>query len=267
MDNENKWTEFCDDINRSMADIKKSFKEPELTFVDYASSVGIIHKSDANSLNAIKNYALGWVDGDNKEELGNKIEELLDCIRERDSKIVRLKDDTDKNERKWKEWYRKAKKDCEDLCFKLENYTSDKLGILSLFADIMDEVIDKDGFYMEKAKTKIKGMIRSRKRSSFWKVVVDTTLLLVALAVIGVLFVLIGVEKGLCDKEPTALGKWITVGFILALLVGAIFLIIRICSLIKKSKNETQRLQSLLDKMEIHKMTKHEIDRELEKVL
>ena len=146
MDNNNKWTEFCDDINQSMAEVKKFFKESELTLEDNASSDGVIHNSDVNSLNTVKNHVLELVDNGKKEELGNKIEELLACIRERDTKIEQL----NKNEGKWKEWYGKAKNDCEELYAKLEKYTSDKLGIVSLFSDIMEVVIDKDGFYMEK---------------------------------------------------------------------------------------------------------------------
>lgn len=264
MDNNNKWTKFCDEINQSMAEVRKDYKEPELSFVDYASSVGMSHKSDEDSLNAIKNYALDKVDGENKEELGNKIEELLDCIRERDTKIVRLQNDTDNNERKWKEWYRKAKKDCEELCAKLEKYTSEKLGIISLFADILKVVVDKDGFYLEKAKIIIKDKILSEKRSSIWKFIADATLLLVGFAVITVIFLMVGTDKVLCGIHITDLGKWIAVGFIVVTIIGVVCMIIRICSLIKNSKKEIQRLQSILDDMNINEMTKHDIDRRLE---
>lgn len=265
MDNNNKWTEFCDDMNQSATDVKNDFKNSELTFVDNASKTVIDEKTE-EQLADMKNYAADLAGDGKKEELRNKIEELLVCIRERDKKISQLKKDADDNKTELGDWYNKAKHDCEELSAKLEKYTSEKLGILSLFADIMEVVVDKEGFYMEKAKTKVKGKIRSRKRSSFWKVFINSTLLLVAMAVMAILFMMIGTDKVLFDTIPTDLGKWIGGGFILAFLVGTVFLVIRIVSLIKKSMNEIRQLQLLLDKMEIHKMTKHEIDRELERI-
>lgn len=268
MDNENHWTKFCEETNQFVKNVKENFKKPELTFVDNASSVEIKKKSDEVSLKAMKAAAmdLAEVEGEKKKEFEGKIDEILNCIRERDTKIEGWKNDTDENKKQLGDWYKKAKHDCDDLCAKLENYTNDKLGVLNLFADIMEVVIDKEGLYMEKAKTTIKGKIRSEKRSCFWRFVADVTLLLIFLGVIGVLFVMIGTDKVLCGINPTDLGKWIAAGFILALLVAIVFLIIRICSLIKKRNREIRQLQLLLDKMEIHKMTKHEIDRELERI-
>lgn len=266
MDNNNKWTEFYDAISQSVTDVRNDFKAEEITFIDKSAGIKVSQQFDEASLDNIRNAALAMAEDSKKNELSQKIDVLIAGIKERDAEIEQLKDDTNKNKGKWKEWYGKTRKDCEELCAKLENYTSDKLGILSLFADIMEVVVDKEGFYMEKAKTKVKGKILSRKRSSFWKVFINSTLLLVAMAVMAILFMMIGTDKVLFDTIPTDLGKWIGGGFILAFLVGTVFLVIRIVSLIKKSMNEIRQLQLLLDKMEIHKMTKHEIDRELERI-
>lgn len=267
MDNNNKWTEFCNDINQSVVDVQNDFKDPKLTFVDSASGVELKHTSDKDALESIKKDILSLVvcDGDKKQELDSKIEALLDCIRERDDKVKMLKAENDKNKERLEKWYDKTKNDCDGLCDKLGNYTNENLGILSLFADIMEVVIDKDGYYIEKSKMAINGLIRSRKRSGFWRFVASAMLLLVALAVMSVLFVIIGTKKGLCGIEPTVWGKCIAVGFIVALSVGVVFLIIRICSLIIKSKNEVHLLQSLLVKMN-NKMTKYEIAQELERI-
>ena len=262
MDNKNKWTKFCDDMNQSATDVKNDFKNSELTFVDNASKTVIDEKTE-EQLDDMKNYAADLAGDGKKEELRNKIEELLVCIRERDKKISQLKKDADDNKTELGDWYNKAKHDCEELSAKLEKYTSEKLGILSLFADVLKEVVDKDGFYLEKAKIIIKDKIREEKRSGICRFAVCATLLLVVLAVIWGLFVLIGVEKGLCGINPTILGKWIAVGFIVVFLVLAVFLIIRICALIKNCKEEIQRLQSLLDKIGTLNMTKQEIDHEL----
>lgn len=265
MDNKNKWTKFCDDMNQSVNEVKKYFDKQELSFVDDASQIKFDDKSE-EQLIEMKNYAVGLAGDGKNEELRNKIEELLVCIRERDKKITQLKKDADNNKTELGNWYNKAKHDCEELCAKLEKYTSEKLGLLSLFADILKLVIDKDGFYMEKAKTTIKEKICSKKRSSFWRVFADAILLLFALALMLILFLMIGTNKVPFGIQPTGLGKWIAGVFILVFLVGAVFLIIRIYSLIKNSNLEIQGLQSLLDKMGTRIMTKDEIDRELERI-
>lgn len=265
MDNKNYWTDFCDDMNQSVNDVKKHFDKQELSFVDNASQIKLDDKSE-EQLIEMKNYAADLAGDGKKEELRNKIEELLECIRERDKKIIQLKKDADDNKTELGNWYNKAKHDCEELCAKLEKYTSEKLGIISLFADILKVVIDKDGFYMEKAKTTIKEKICTRKRSSFWSVFADAILLLFALALMLILFLMIGTDKVPFGIQPTGLGKWIAGIFILVFLVGAVFLIIRIYSLKKNSNLEIQGLQSLLDKMGSRIMTKDEIDRELERI-
>ena len=265
MDNKNYWTDFCDDMNQSVNDVKNDFKNSELTFVDNASKTVIDEKTE-EQLADMKNYAADLAGDGKKEELRNKIEELLVCIRERDKKISQLKKDADDNKTELGDWYNKAKHDCEELSAKLEKYTSEKLGILSLFADILKVVIDKDGFYMEKAKTNIKEKICTRKRSSFWSVFADAILLLFALALMLILFLMIGTDKVPFGIQPTGLGKLIAGIFILVFLVGAVFLVIRIYSLKKNSNLEIQGLQSLLDKMGTRIMTKDEIDRELERI-
>ena len=268
MEKENYWTKFCKDTNQSMKDVKGDFEKSELTFVDNASSVDMKYKSDECSLKDMKKAAmdLAKVEDDTKKEFEKKIDEMLNCIRERDEKIELLKTDTEKNKVTLGDWYNKAKQHSKKLCDELGKYTSEESGVLNIVAYILEEVVSKEGLKMNEAITKVKGIISSRKRSLLWKVAVDVCLILIALVVMAIMFVMIGTSKGLWNIELNNIGKYIAGGFIISFLVGEVFLIIRICSLLKKRNREIQLLQLLLDKMGIHDMTKHEIDRELERI-
>lgn len=266
MGKENYWTKFCEDTNQSMADIIDDFREEEQTFVDRILNVEVKQESDEKSLKDKKNAALALVEDSKKDELSQKIDEMLNCIRERDERIKQLKTDTEKNKATLGDWYNKAKQHSKKLCDELRKYTNEESGVLNIVAYILEEVVSKEGLKMNEAITKVKGIISSRKRSRFGKIVLYVLLIVIVLAVMAVLYVMIGTDKVLCGIHPTDLGKWIAVGFILVFQVGTVFLIIRICSLIKKRNREIRQLQLLLDKMGIHNMTKHEIDRELERI-
>lgn len=268
MEKENYWTKFCKDTNQSMKDVKGDFEKSELTFVDNASNVVIKHKSDKASLEAMKDSAMDLAkeQGDIMKKIEGIINDMLNCIRERDEKIDQLNADTEKNKATLGDWYNKAKQHSEKLCDELGKYTNDETGVLNIVAYILEEVVSKEGYNMEKAKKKVKGIILSRKCSRIGNFVYYVSLIVIVLAMMAVLFVMIGTDKGLWNIELNNIGKYIAGGFIISFLVGEVFLIIRICSLLKKRNREIQLLQLLLDKMEIHNMTKHEIDRELERI-
>lgn len=266
MGKENYWTKFCEDTNQSMADVRDDFKTEGMTFIDNSANVKVSQEYDEVSLNHIKNDVLTLAADSKKDELSQKIDEMLNCIRERDERIKQLKTDTEENKATLGNWYNKAKQHSKKLCDELGKYTNEESGVLNIVAYILEEVVSKDGYNMEKAKKKVKGIISSKKCSSFGKIVLYVLLIVSVLVVMAVLFVMIGTDKVLFGIHPTDLGKWIVVGFILVFLVGTVFLIIRICSLIKKRNREIRQWQLLLDKMEIHDMTKHEIDRELERI-
>jgi len=269
MATENYWTNFCDDIRKKIADVSDDFKDDDIKFEEKAFNIELKHKSDEESINSMKTYFVGLTaDGNpNKAELTQKVDEMIDSIQERDNKISQLKEDIRKTKEHLEPWYKKTKKHYENLFDKLTSFTNDKMGILSLFSDIVQAAIDRDGFYVEKTKEKVKNIISNKNTMYKRGVAMYVILFVVALLFMTGMFIMVGIEDGFCGIKAYGIGKYIVMVFMLALFVGLIFIIIRIKSLSQNKCGELKKLESFLNKLEINKMSRFEIEKELNHVL
>lgn len=263
MNNDNDWTAFCAELKKHLETVTKSFSNIELPFDD-----SVLIKIDDNKkteeeieiLNKLRIADLG--DGINeKSKHCLKIIELLDV---KDSRIKELKDAFETNKKKLSENYKNNKNNCDSSCDKIEKYVKDTDGFIYLLTRAFQNQHDSYQSDIEA----IKKIVLKKKNDLDCLYSLKSILLSIVVVVcICAQVYLFSFVKGGDAQQIDVLGESIIVVSMVVLLICEVLFGLRINSLIKKKDFILQRLEIILNKIEMHKVSKFEIDRDLEKVL
>lgn len=270
MDNKNKWTKFCDDVNREIAEVKDIFKEDTLSIDENTFSKKPTTNCDKVTLDNIKNEIVGLLkptEGSvDEQQVLNKIDLLTQMAVERDDLLKERKDEFTTIQQSINNKYSDARGKCLSVCGKLEKFTDDKLGVISVFSDMLQIVVDRDGFYIEKAKEKIKGLISKNRCDYGIRITLVAFAFILVLAVMIVSLYITFTKEGNSESGSFVFGTVLIAIVVVASLVGLFFLAFRIRNLVRDCCKIHQQLVLSQNKIEMHQMTIYEIDRELERI-
>lgn len=264
MENKN-WSVFYTTIINNHNTIKELFSYNDLVLDNKKVE---IEKNDANEnqkeFEAWKTKLISKVGEEKKQEFENLLIENRALLQKREDAIGRLNQTIEGLKSK----YREEKQTCDKACSEMGKVIEDKEGWL----DIMAEVIRVQNMDNNNAHEKQKSVVE-KKKSDYdclfcCKTVGLALLVLLSIGAQVFLFTQLEVynDQGVVPSY-NVLNNCVLVAAMIILLVSEFFLVLGIIRLSKKKNFILQRLELILNKIEMRKVSKFEINRDLEKVL
>lgn len=251
---DNKWAVFYDTLIEHYKTISNSiFNEASADEDDVAKD-----KEEDKLIIGDESGKEQWLsilkEDNNGEKLIGKINELLQI---KNNRINELKVAYNGLIQK----YSTNKKICDESCQTIEPYIKDGVKgyiyfLTKAFQNQHDSVI------------KAKKIVEDKKKDL--DVAYCFNIFVLALLVVACVFAqvhLFSLIKGVGDQDFFVLTNCILVAAMIILLVGECFVVLGLIKLSKKRNYILQRLELIKNKIEMHKMSKFEIDRDLENVL
>ena len=261
MENKN-WSVFYKTIIENLNTIKGLYSNNDLVLENKKVE---IEKNDADSnqreFEAWKNKLLPFVKEEKKQEIEILLTENRTLLQKREDTIERLNQIIEG----LKSGYSKAKQSCDKACDDMDKVIEDKEGWLDIMAEtIRIQKINDQGEVLKRKevvgnkKTKLEELY---KRKIGWNYV----LFGICVVFQSFLFTIIGLKEACFHAENA--GVYVSIIGMVVLLICEVLLVRGILNKTKKKDYVLQYLDFLLNKIEMLKVSKFEIDRDLEKVL
>jgi hypothetical protein len=261
MENKN-WSDFNNTIEENLNTIKRLFSNNDLVLGDNKVE---IEKNDAKEnqkeFDDWKKKLMGVIEVKETQQFDTLLSDNRKLLEKREKIVERLNQTIEGLKSK----YKNEKQSCEKACGAIDSLIEDKEGWL----DIMAEAIRIQHNDNEVTKEKQKEVVKKKKGEidcQYGCTIVGSCILFACcLAVQVFLFEIMGLEEASWHAEE--IGIYIAVVAMIVCLVCEVFLVRGIVRLSKKKNYILQRLDLILNKIDMRKVTKFEIDRDLEKVL
>lgn len=259
------WSKFNVDLDKHLKTVKNTFLDQALFFDD-----GLIQGKDGDEeteeeKNRRKEEILELLHEENGES--KLIERVNSILAEKNNRIKELKSAFWNNKDNLDTEYDKNKETCKVSWQTIENYLHDKDGFIHFlsksFQNQHKELDELNG---------VKEVIEKKKHDLDCSFCCKFVLL--SLLIIGCIWaqVFLFSQLKVCNGEGVAqncyvLANCMLVVAMIVLLVCEVFSALGFIRLSRKKNNILQRLDLILNKIDMRKVTKFEIDRDLEKVL
>lgn len=260
-----KWSDFNKELVKHLDMVKNSFLDQTLSFDE-----GLIQDKDDDGETEDKKIAMEkeleeiLTKGENgKEDLLGKVNTILD---KKNARIKALKEALKTHKTEISN-YEENKRKCNETCQVIGRYLDDKDGFIHFLSEAFQN--------QHRELDELKGVkeVVEKKKSDFDCLFCCKTIGLAFLVILSIcaqvfLFSKLKVcTSGDTSTDCNVLTNCILVAAMVVLLVCEVFSVLGIIRLSKKKSFILQRLELILNKIEMHKVSKFEIDRDLEKVL
>lgn len=261
MENKN-WSDFNKTIKEKLNTIKGLFSNDDLVLGEKKVE---IEKNDANEnqkeFEAWKTKLMLKVDNEKKVEFENLLTENRALLQKREDAIGRLNQTIKGLQTK----YKNEKRSCETACGAIDGLIENKEGWLDIMSEVIRAQNTDNKNTLKEQKTNVEKQKNKTGRRFWWKNFCKCLLFVFCVAAQSFLFVIVGVKESCYHAE--GIGVYLAVVALVVLLLSEVLLVRGMVQMSKKKFYIKQRFEYILNKIEMGKVSKFEIDRDLEKVL
>lgn len=261
MENKN-WSVFYDVLKKNLGTIKDLFSSNDLV-VD-GNKVVIENNNEKDyqkEFDAWKKKLTGVVEVKESQKFDKLLSDNRELLKKREDTVEKLnqtiKDLTTK--------YKNEKQSCETACGAIDGLIENKEGWLDIMAEVIRTLNTDNENTLKEQKSKVEKQKNKTCRRFWWKNFCRYLLFVFCVAAQSFLFVIVGLEES-C-YHAVGIGVYLAVVALAVLLLSEAMLVRGILQMSKKKFYIKQRFEYILNKIEMKKVSKFEIDRDLEKVL
>lgn len=261
MENMN-WSVLNKTINVSLNTIKGLFSNNDLLLGEKKVE---IEKNDANEnqkeFEAWKTKLMSKVSEEKKQEIESLLKDNRALLQKREDAIERLNQTIEGLKSK----YKNEKQSCETACGAIDGLIENKEGWLDIMSEVIRAQKTDNKNTLKEQKTNVEKQKNKTGRRFWWKNFCKCLLFVFCVAAQSFLFVIVGVKESCYHAE--GIGVYLAVVALVVLLLSEVLLIRGMVQMSKKKFYIKQRFEYILNKIEMGKVSKFEIGRDLEKVL
>lgn len=260
------WPKFNEELDNHLKTVNDTFLNKALPFDDSLFQDKEGDDETDKDKNRREKELLKILHGEDGESM--LIEKVNTIFKEKNERIRELKGAFWNNKKKLDKEYGDNKKTCEKSCQTIEEYLGDKEGFIHFLSKaFQNQHIGEQGDLAS-----IRDVV-GRKKNEFDNMFSCKTIGLALLVVISIgvqvfLFsILNACTGGETSKDCDVLTNCILLAAMVVLLVCEVLSVLGIVRLSRKKTSILQRLDLILNKIDMRKVSKFEIDRDFEQVL
>lgn len=260
MENKN-WSDFNNTIEENLNTIKRLFSNNDLVLGDNKVE---IEKNDAKEnqkeFDDWKKKLMGVIEVKETQQFDTLLSDNRKLLEKREKIVERLNQTIEGLKSK----YKNEKQSCEKACGAIDSLIEDKEGWLDIMSEVIRAQNTDNKNTLKEQKTNVEKQKNKTGRRFWWKNFCKCLLFVFCVAAQSFLFVIVGVKESCYHAE--GIGVYLAV-VALVVLLSEVLLVRGTVQMSKKKFYIKQRFEYILNKIEMGKVSKFEIDRDLEKVL